>query len=499
MSDCKSGFPHFLRMAVRRMRVQRLVTWAGYSFRVAVVLLVLALTGLLVFPQAGAVVVGMVGLAVVLWLAALASAWLWPVDEVKTVRTADARFGLPDHTLTSQELHSAEGVGWLRLQHEDTVSRLGNLDWKRAWPLRWPRFSKVAAVVVGVLLAALLALRLTDYVPAVPVRAESGLSEQAATVEELLKDWDKAAEELDDEELKNLLAELQPIREQLPKMDEREMLLALSKIENKLEALRDAASKDSLEAAAADMAAAFENVGGMNAMAAALRQKNFEKAAEQAEKEAEKLAQPGALTPKGADQAAAQQQMSKASQKLEKSGQSTAASAMQMARQSALKKDPAGMSQALEKLGQCMSREASRQAANKRLGLQLAQIGQCKGGMCDKEGMGQGLSLLPKLSTMKKPGKGAGSDTDLDRLKDPTRMDAARSEENLAGTAGEGESESENLSSDTPGGEVPRAGRSAQFAKYEKLSEQAIADESLPLAYREAIRKYFKAIRPVEN
>lgn len=493
MSDPNPGFQGILKQACHRMRLQRFARVSGLSLRFAAVFSAIVLIAALAIPQAGGVIWGLVGLGVFFWLVVLLAAWVRPVDEARTVRSVDARLDLPDHTLTSSEL--PDGEGWFKLQHEDTMSRLAAVDWKKSWPIEWPKFS-AAAGVAAVLLGALAAFRLAAYVPPPPVVAEqTGLPEEAAAIEELLKDWDKAAELTDDPELKKLLAELQPMREKLPEMNEREMLTALSKIENKLEALREAAGKESLEANAADMAAAFENVEGMGALSAALRKKDFEKAAKLAEKEAEKLSKEGAQTPQGSDSASAQEQMARAAQKLEKSGQNAAASAMQLAKQGAEKKDAAGMCKGMGQLSQCMAKEAKRQSACQGLGLQLAQIGQCKNGM----GQGMGLSLLPKLSMMKGKGKGAGSETDLDREKDPTQIDAARTSENLTGMAGEGESETETMASDTPGGEAPRADRAAQFAQYEKLSEQAIADESLPIAYRETIRKYFEAIRPAEQ
>ena len=36
----------------------------------------------------------------------------------------------------------------------------------------------------------------------------------------------------------------------------------------------------------------------------------------------------------------------------------------------------------------------------------------------------------------------------------------------------------------------------AQFAQYEKLSEQATEDENLPVADRQMIKRYFEDIRP---
>lgn len=488
----QASFAH----AARRARGQRLLDALGWFLRVAAVVLAIVLAVALVFPAVsawGGVVFGVLGAGLIL---SAAVAWFRPLPKGLLARRIDEHAGLADHAITSAELDAEKGSGWLRLQYEDTLARLQAINWKKAWPLRWPRFSGWTAVV-AVFLAVLLAGRLLTYRPATAVTSP-GLTAQAAIIEEVFKDWEKAAELGEDPELKKLLAELQPMREQLPKMNEREMLLSLSKLQNKLEAMREASSKDSMEAAAAEMAAAFEGMEGMGQLAAALRQKEFEKAAEQAEKQAEKLGEAGASTPKGADSAATQQQMASAADKLSQGGQEQSASDMREMQKSAGQKNAKGMSKAMGQMAKNFGKEGQRQQIKKNLGLQIAQIGQCKNcvgqGQCEKPGM----SLSRKIA-QSKGGKGAGSSTDPNREKDPTQSDAARAQENLTGNAGEGESTTETVSSDTPGTEAPRGDRNAQFAQYEKLSEQAIADESLPLAYREAIRKYFEAIRPARD
>lgn len=478
------------------MRRQRLIRVAGLVLRGLAGLLAVALAAIWFFPQIATGVVIVLGLAVVVVLVLMASAWLRPISDHRVVRAVDSHFGLPDHTLSAAELQPEAGADWLRLQHADTAARLTNLDWKARWPVNWPKFSAAAGVAVF-LLSALMVFRFA-FLPVTATAAASGPNEDAAAIEEILADWEKAAELTEDPELKELLAELQPLRDQLPTMNEREMLLALSKLENKLEALRESAAKDSMETSAADMAAALENVDGMGALAAALRRKEFEEAAKLAEKEAQKLGEKGAKTPAGSDSASTQLQMSKASERLSQSGQPEAASAMNQTREGGQKKDPSEMSKGMAKLGQCLAKAGQCQSARARLGLQLAQLGECKGGMGQKpgEGMGRGMSLLPKLSQQKGKGRGAGSETDLDREKAATDLGSERSLEGLTGQAGEGDSQIETQTSDTPGSEAPREGRSAQFAQYEKLSQQAIADENLPLAYRESIRKYFEAIKP---
>ncbi len=417
-------------------------------------------------------------------------------------RELDRRFLLPDHTITSDELDTASGAGWLNLQYQDTLSRLSDLDWKNGWPIRWPRFSLAAAAIV-VLLGAALIYRTQSYIAPVPVLAGKPAPKKSVEqAEEIFKDWEKAAEITKDPELRKMLADLKPLRQQLPKMSEREMLAAMSKLENTLQALRDEAAKNSLQDSAADMAAALQNIDGQDATAAALRRNDFGKAAELAEKAAGQLAKPGALLPKGAENAANQQQMEQAAQKLSDSGNDDAASGMNQMAQSGAKNDPQGMGKGMQKLSNSFSRESSRQQAQSRLGTQLSQIGRMKSNMTGdgdpQDGQGGGMSQSPSLAKQN-PGQGAGSDTDPNRTKAAMDSDAARAIQSLTGMKGEGESTVQNLRSNTPGNEAPREGTEAEFAKYEKLSQQAITDESLPLAYREAIRKYFETIRPTKE
>jgi hypothetical protein len=489
MPESQPGLQESIASARSRIRRQRIVRVAGLALRALGGILIPLVLVAWLFPAAAVVCTVLAVLSLGAAVIALVAAWLQPVSDLEAARAIDGHFDLPDHTLSAAELKSDAGESWLRLQRADTAARLAHLDWKTRWPIVWPKFS-AAAGTLAVLLAGLLVTRLA-FLPPSATAAEAGPNEAAATVEEMLADWEKAAELTDDPELKELLAELQPLREELPKMNEREMLLALSKLESKLEALRDAASKDSLEASAGDMAAALENVEGMGALAAALRRKEFEKAAELAKTESEKLARKDAKIPSGADSSGTQQQMTRAAENLSQSGQLQAATAMKLTRDGARLQNASQMAQGLKELGECFGKAGQCQAAKARLGLQLAQLGQCKSGVCD----GKGMSLLVSLSEAKN-GEGAGSSIDPNREKPPTDLGSTRSLEGLTGMAGEGESEVETLNSETPGTEAPREDRQAQFAKYEKLSQQAIADENLPLAYREAIRKYFEAIRP---
>lgn len=495
MANRDSDLQKCFATAARRMRLQRLASTGGWVLRAATLGLVIFLGAMLIFPNLAGWslwVLSLVGIAAVL---ALAFAWNWPLGPGRLSREIDHRFDLPDHVLSAHELGVEEGKPWHTLQLADTAKQLAELDWMARWPISWPRLSRLFGGAVMVL-AILIVARFAVYSPVQIAATNSATNPAAATIEEIFKDWEKAAEKTEDPELKKLLAEIKPMRDQMPKMSDRELMLSLSKLENKLQALREAAAKDSLEEASGELAAAFENVEDMGALAAALRRKDFEKASEISQKEAEKLAKSDAA-PRGADSAATQEQMEKATQKLEKSGHASAASALQQVKQAGQKNDGKGMGKGMEQLAKGFGNEAKRQSAASSLGVQLAQIGQGKGQIGQKpgEGQGQGQSSMPKLSD-RSGGREAGSETDPNRTKAATNLEGGRIAQNLTGAAGEGESQTENLKSDSPGGEAPRGERAARFAQYEKLSQQAIADENLPLAYREAIRKYFEAIRP---
>jgi hypothetical protein len=113
--------------------------------------------------------------------------------------------------------------------------------------------------------------------------------------------------------------------------------------------------------------------------------------------------------------------------------------------------------------------------------------------------MCRGISLVPKLALMhsQKPGHGAGSETDPNRVGAPTELASDRNREHLEGVANEqGDTDTTNLTTLDPNVEHVATRGAANFQAYEKLSQEAIADENLPLAHRQTIRRYFESIRP---
>jgi hypothetical protein len=163
----------------------------------------------------------------------------------------------------------------------------------------------------------------------------------------------------------------------------------------------------------------------------------------------------------------------------------------QGAKQSDCKQMSAGMCG----LKGCLGQQSARNAERKRLSMQLAQLSFCKNpGACKNPGM----CFMPRLSLakQKEPGKGAGSETDLNRFGAETQLASERHEETMNNIATDGESETTTVKTANGQAEAQRGTRTVSFQEYGKLSQQAIADEALPAAHREAIKRYFEKIRP---
>jgi hypothetical protein len=497
--DMKGAFPEsedlgaVTRRAGHRLRLERL---KGALFKVFLGLALVegAWAGCLLFRRewiagfpCAAMIVGAALVVVTAWEC------FRPTDPKWIHRQIDRRLGLPDTVLSTAELSGEDS--WLGRLRADTLARVGSVNWSQVWPAPWPKgsshsvFSSIALfALLGFLYQADLDFR------RVLANRPAQRDPRAAALEALFQDWDKAKEK--DESLKKLMESIAPVRQQLSasKGDERQQLASLNRLEEIVAAEKAKLAGQSIEAQAAKLANAFQSMEGMGALAAALRKNDFDKAAECAKQQAEALAAEKAQVPNGAKEAGqAAQQLS---QQLGKEGaQGQLSQALSQFSQGAKEGDRKKMSSGLGSLQQSLGKQGARESESKRLSTQLSQLGFCKN---PGEGKSSGMNLMPRLSMMKQkqPGKGAGSETDLNRFGAETQLASERHEELMKNTAGEGESETTTVKSAQGQSEALRTARATSFQEYQKLSQQAIADEAIPAAHREAIKRYFEKIRP---
>lgn len=490
----------FFRRAAWRIRTERLRATVGVMVWALLAGATTWTAALLWRPEWALAAPFGVGLAVVLLFLAADAALFWHVDRRRVVLRLDRQLGLADAAISADELTGGPRDEWRRHQLAHTVNDLAGHSWDERWPRRWPRFTGLAAATLGLLCALLIDAYLVERAGAQPLPTPFQQA-QLQALEAVFKDWEQAEKKFDDPELRERLAEVKPLREQIlaGKLNEKEALVALSRLEEKLEAARRSLEAQSPESSAAELASAFEPIEGMSAMAAALRRKDFAQADKLAAELADKLSQPDSKLPEGAQKPENQQRLANAAKNLQERGQQAASEALRKTEQGMKDGDSPQMGEGLKGLKKSLGGQAKRDAEKQRLALQLAQMGQCKECLGTGQSLARGMSLVPKLAAQNEPGKGAGSEIDPNRFGAETKLASNRTEEKLTGALSTGDSEITTEKAGKRTREAASAARSAAFREYEKLSREAIEDESIPLAHRQAIRKYFEMIRPAEK
>lgn len=495
------AFRKQIRIAAARFRLERLARASRpIAWTLATALLFLLLLSLATDTAAFAIQIALALL--LLGLAWALVVYRLRVDRHRLLIRMDAQAKLPDAILSTGDWESAATDPWREGQRVQTVRLLEMVNWRQVWPVRWPRLlwfplacSVLLAAVVGIIqmhwiernhLAQLASQQENAPVP----------TEQLKPLEQVFQDWDEAQKLAPSPEMEELLKQIKPMRDQMAagRMTEKQLFLKVSEVQARVQAAKDKLEAGSLEPMAQSLADAVKDLDGMSGLSAALQRKDFAAARDQAAQAADKYNTGAAKMPEGASAQASAAKLGEASQKASNDAQ--ASSALSQMQNAVGKKDGAGMSQGLGGLKSSLAKQSQRQSQCHGLGLQLAQLSQCKSGMCQGSGIKMGLPMLSLVKSME-PGKGAGTSTDPNRVGAPTQLDASHQEMKITGTAGEGTSETQTESTMDPHFEQTAGSVNAsQFDAYKKLSDQATEDENLPVADRQMIKRYFEDIRP---
>ncbi len=438
--------------------------------------------------------------------------YLGKIERHRLLVRMDAHGNLPDSALTAGDWESAADP-WREAQRMGTLRALEQIDWRQAWPVRWPRMIGLP-LATSLFLVVMIALvqfsyleqtrrtHLAEDLANAPVSAE-----QLKPLEQVFQDWDAAQKIAPSPELEKLLQDLKPMRDQMAqgKMTEKQVLLKLNEVQARLQAQKDQLEASSMEPSAQSIADAVKDLDGMSGLAAALQRKDFAAAKEQAAQAQDKYQKGEAKMPEGANAQTAASKLADAAEKA--AGDKQASTGLGQMKDGVSKKDGSEMSKGLGGLKESLSQQAQRDTQGHNLGTQLAQLGGAKSGMGQKPGdgkaQGAGVQLgLPQLSLARslEQQKGAGSGADPNRFGAQTQLDANHQQMKITGTAGTGASETQTESTTEPHLEKTASGvDQAQYDAYKKLSDQATEDENLPVADRQMIKRYFEDIRPQSN
>lgn len=491
----------------RRWRMERVVLWTGVVTRWLCVVFALLLVALLIIRggQPGLAIV--TGIGALSWLVAglvLMVRYLARPPEGVLARRADHMIGLPDNLLSLSETKDA--AAWHAAALDQTRRRMDGCDVRKAWPVRMRRGTVISLAAALLLTAATAGVGWMKFQAEQRRLAAEEAERQArlAAAEETLKDWEEFSRLTDDPELKKLFTEAARLREALNAADPREAMREMNRMEAGMSAMEQGIERDSLSPQAARMAEALESFEGMSAMSAALRNKNFPAASDEAAKLAEKLRREAEKT-SGLNRAAAVAEMLETEAKTaSQRGNSALSNSMNSLSQAA--KAGANSSQVpnsslakpLTQLQGQFAQEAARKLRGRALSLSKVQIESLRRKLRKEDD--KDFLLLPSLCKSccsAAGGSRPGSGTAGPPKGEQTNLAEAKTQGAVNGAMGEGESEIRTLSAGSGSGAAVSAGRQAAFSDYVELSRQAVEDENLPLAHRRLIQIYFERIRPV--
>lgn len=134
---------------------------------------------------------------------------------------------------------------------------------------------------------------------------------------------------------------------------------------------------------------------------------------------------------------------------------------------------------------------------NSRLARLLAECEACKAGIagaCKSKSTSTGLTY----NLSKTPGTGIGNTTSTSQLGELTSMDSLLNLKHATGIQGEGPSTVQTSAASAEGQQSAVSYKEA-YTKYQKLSEDALTQEQIPLGYKFYVKRYFESIKPSDE
>ncbi len=443
-----------------------------------------------------------------LWWGATALRFLIPGSRRQALHALDRNLGLPDLALAGDEVGTRDPSEWGRSILDSALERLESTDWARDWPLSRARPAGALALV------ALPALVLLPFVS--PSSFDADALETAETRDrnrerlvEMYEIWEQAAETFEEqwaEQEWNAFREyLEQAARELPSADEdpaqRDLLRQFHRMETRLDELNARLPATGLETFAGELANRARRMDGWESAASALESGHFHTASDRLQALSRNDTNGNsAEVPSLSDEDL--ERWEEMIEDLREAGHEELAEACELLCDGLKEGDAAKTAAALSRLAQLAQSEAFReqqQAALARMQRQLRDT---------REAMARGEQLAraedPRRSPAMSPdrgdgeGDGIGSGTSDNPLGDPAAWTAEYFTETLEGRlSDEGESETRTISLEPSGPEHTGTGSTdARFDLYEQLSRETIDNEDIPLAHREAVRRYFQEIRP---
>ncbi len=436
-------------------------------------------------------------------LAAFVVRLIRPVDLHAAARAIDIDGSLKDRVISGlEQIEHKSNEPLSALQLQDTSKRLQTIPLKQVARYTVPRETKYVALVA----IFVVAFSFVEFFAPPATSTEIDYSPQiAAEADVLLRTIDEAkkdAELSEDEELKEILEEIEKRTQELkkPQIAPKEALARMTELTALLKTKFDPIKMAQQEALMKGLGQQFIGNPILGEFGQKLKKGDYKEAADKLDKVSEDI-------PKFD-----QEQKQNLSDELKRAGNSLKDSDL-----SGLGGQLSGAGDALEgndgEGAQGKLSESSKSIRNfdllknrnQKLEELLCACEECKNciGACCGSGNGNkpggnklGSGLTQLLSD--KPSDKAGMKTSESQQGDFTSLDSTLNLEQLKGVQGEGDSSVETTKASAEGQESSLSYKDA-YMKYQKLSEDALTEEKIPLSYKFYVKRYFESIKPAEK
>ena len=418
-----------------------------------------------------------------------------PVDLQEAARAIDVDASLKDRVVSGlEQIERNSNETLTALQLQDTSNRLQSIPMKKVARFTVPRATKYVALEV----IFIVAFSFVEFFAPQAISTEIDYSPQiAAEANVLLNAIDevkKDAELSEDEELKEILEEIEKRTQELkkPQIAPKEALARMTELTNLLKTKIDPIKMSQQEDLMKGLGQQFIGNPILGEFGQKLKKGDYEKAADKLDKVAQDI-------PKFD-----QEQKQNLSDELTRAGKTLNDTDL-----SGLGGQLSGAGDALEgndsESAQGKLSESSKsirnfnllKTRNQKLTDLLCACEECKGciaACCAGNAAGKGLSKM--LSN--NPTNKAGAKTSETQQGELTSLDSTLNLEQLKGVQGEGDSTVETSKASAEGQESSRSYKDA-YMKYQKLSEDALTEEQIPLGYKFYVKRYFESIKPAEE
>lgn len=436
---------------------------------------------------------------ILLWLtlgisaAALIMIALRPASLYEAAREIDTAASLKDRTVSALEfIQRPPGEALTELQIRDTFNHLQSIPTKQVAHYAVPRETKFVLLIALVLLA----FSYVEFFAPSATSTEIDYSPQiAAEAEPLLKQIEEAkkeAQKINDQELEEILKQIEAKALELKKakVTPKEALAKLTELSTMLKSKMDSAKMAKVESLMKGLGQQFTGNPILGDFGYTLKRGEYEQAAKKLDKVKENIKQLN------------REQRQNLSDELKRGGKSLEdtdldALGTELARAGAsLEEDDLEGTQVRLRKG---SRRLLDLAFEKRRNLSLAKLlSQCeisKVGIrkaCNSNAISNLEGLARKTNS---PSNSAGKATDPNPFGEMTAIDSALQLERITGIQSEGPS-SVRISKTSEKGQQSTVSYKEVYTKYQKLSEEALSQEQIPLGYKFYVKRYFESIRP---